>query len=380
MRVLYLSRTYTTHDRRFLTAIGAEHEAVFARLEDDGVAYETRPLPPGVREVEWEGGRGPVSGYDALLRLAPGLERVLAEVAPDVVHAGPVPTGAFLAALAGAGSPGGPPLVAMSWGSDLLVDAERDPAVRWAARYALQRAGRFVCDATAVRLAAQNIGGVADAHVVQFPWGIDTERFQPGPDAAGVRAGLGWEDATVVISTRSWAPIYGVDVAVRAFAQAYRERPDLRLLLVGDGPLADEIDAVIQEEGVGEVVHRPGRVGQDRLPELFRAADLYLSCAESDGTSISLLEAMGTGLPVVVTDAPGNREWVREGAGRLAPAGDVHAFARALAAAPADGTAERNRQSVLDRAEWAENVGRLIKGYPSSASSTPSGSDGRAIR
>ena len=374
MRVLYLSRTYTTHDRRFLAAIGAAHEAHFARLEDDGVTYERRPLPPGVRAVEWEGGRGPVASYDALLALAPGLERVLADVRPHVVHAGPVPTGALLAALAGAGSPGGPPLVAMSWGSDLLVDAERSAAAGWAARFALRRAGRFVCDADAVREKARALAGVPDDRVVQFPWGIDTARYRPGPDASGLREALGWQDATVVVSARSWAPVYGVDVAVRAFAEAHRRRPDLRLLLVGDGPLAGDVERIVGEEGVAPVVHRPGRVGQDRLPDLFRAADLYLSCAESDGTSISLLEAMGTGLPVVVTDAPGNRQWVAEGThGALAPAGDAAAFAAALGRVAALGpgaraeVAGRNRRSVLDRADWDRNVGRLLDAYASVA-------------
>lgn len=370
MRVLYLSRTYTTHDRRFLEAIGAVHETWFARIEDDGVVYERRPLPEGVQAATWEGGQGPVPSYDALLRLGPGLERLVTTLQPDIVHAGPVPTGAFLAALSGIGGPGGPPLVAMSWGSDLLLDAMADDGVGWAARYALQRASRLVCDATAVRRAAAQLANVPDAQVVQFPWGIDTDHFRPGADDGGIRSELGWQETTVVISTRSWAPIYGVDVALHAFARAHRERPDLRLLLVGDGPLAPVVDRIIDEEGLGSVVARPGRVGQERLAQLFRAADLYLSCAQSDGTSISLLEAMGTGLPVVVTDVAGNREWVDAHVGRLAPAGDTEAFAAALLDA-AVRSCDASRQVVLERADWRRNVGALLDAYEQLAASHP---------
>ena len=60
----------------------------------------------------------------------------------------------------------------------------------------------------------------------------------------------------------------------------------------------------------------------------FRAADVYLSCAHSDGTSISMVEALASGLPVVVTDLPSNREWIAPGSnGWLGRLGDAASFA-----------------------------------------------------
>ena len=65
-------------------------------------------------------------------------------------------------------------------------------------------------------------------------------------------------------------------------------------------------------------------ISQERLPDYFRAADLYVSCSLSDGSSVSLFEAMATGLPVVVTEAPGNHEWVlTSDNGWLAAPGDA---------------------------------------------------------
>ena len=56
---------------------------------------------------------------------------------------------------------------------------------------------------------------------------------------------------------------------------------------------------------------------------MYRAADLYLSASHSDGSSVSLMEALGCGLPVLVSDIPGNREWVTDGEqGWLFPDGD----------------------------------------------------------
>ena len=81
------------------------------------------------------------------------LKRVLREVKPDLIHAGPVPNVAFLAALSGFR-----PLVSMSWGSDLLRDIDQDANQRRAARYALNHSDVLVGDCLAVQRKAVQIG------------------------------------------------------------------------------------------------------------------------------------------------------------------------------------------------------------------------------
>ena len=67
---------------------------------------------------------------------------------------------------------------------------------------------------------------------------------------------------------------------------------------------------LIHQLGLASFIHAPGRVNNDLLPQYLCLANLYLSSALSDGTSVSLLEAMACGLPVVVTKGYGNLEWV----------------------------------------------------------------------
>src|SRR5436190_24368647 len=130
MRILYCSRDYTTHDHRFLVKIASRYPDVyFLRLENDGVAYESRPVPSGVRCVEWSGGTKKLATREELFRLLPELDKVLAAVDPDLVHAGPIPTATFLMSLLGVR-----PLLGMSWGSDLLSEADADPWTGWASR------------------------------------------------------------------------------------------------------------------------------------------------------------------------------------------------------------------------------------------------------
>ena len=102
----------------------------------------------------------------------------------------------------------------------------------------------------------------------------------------------------------------------------------------------------------------------------FRAADAYVSCAKSDGTSISMLEAMATGLPVVVTDIPSNREWVAEPEnGWLAPAGSAEGVAERmlqvanLTPRERKTISERNQRVVAERADWDKNFPRLLEMY-----------------
>ncbi|HVP43796.1 MAG TPA: glycosyltransferase [Terriglobales bacterium] len=361
MRVLYFSRTLTGHDRRFLAKLAeSEHEIWFLALE------EHSPLPSDlaakVRTAPSLGAAG--FGIRQLPGLAPRLQASLSKIRPDLVHAGPVPSCGYLAALAGFH-----PLLLQSWGSDILVDADRDAAHQEATRSALAHADALFCDCDAVRVKAQSLGGPTGDRVVQFPWGVDLQRFRPGA-APQSRQRLGWQDAFVVLSTRSWEPLYGIDVLVEAFRLAARREPRLRLLLAGSGSLAPAVEAQIAAGGLEGFTHRPGNIDHDQLPDYFRAADLFMSCSYSDGSSVSMLEAMATALPVLLTDAPGNREWVAAGEnGWLGAPGNAESFATGLLRAVKASSREReamgaaNRRAVESRADWHRNFPKLLEAY-----------------
>jgi L-malate glycosyltransferase len=196
-----------------------------------------------------------------------------------------------------------------------------------------------------------------------FPWGVDLDHFSPSTLPRQV------EQPFTLLSTRSWEPIYGVDVLAQAFVLAVKQRPDLRLVMTGHGSLAVRLFQVFERAGVTSQVYFPGHVGFAELPGYYRAADLYLSASHSDGSSISLLEAMACGTPVLVSDIAGNREWVEESVqGWLFPDGDVPALAQAIlnavdqrACLAKMGAAARQRAE--DRANWKKNFPELLKAY-----------------
>ena len=359
MRLLYFTKDYTTHDRRFLAKmVESPHEVLLLCLQDDGSRADLDVLPKGVRAIRWKGVEAAATP-DACVRLMPVFSQVLEAVNPDLVHAGPLPSCAFIAALSGVR-----PLMVMSWGSDILFEAKDNPLTSWACTYALAHADAFVVDCDAVREEIRAVTGANNDRFVQFPWGLELARFGLPPPHAR-RPG-----EITVLCTRAWESVYGVETALHSFALAHAEEPRLRLVLIGKGSLAPVVEATIERYRLGAFVRRPGRVPEAELGEYFMSADVYLSCALSDGTSVSLLEAMAHGVPAVVTDVGGNPEWIEpECGGWLAPVGDARAFAMGiLRAARLDDASrkalvDRNRRIIEERADWHRNTRRLLDAY-----------------
>lgn len=341
-------------------------------LQDDGNTYERRPRPNGVREIEW----APLAGKGSLepSQWAGQLHRfrqLLADINPELIHAGPIQSGAWLAAQSGFH-----PFVAVSWGSDLLVDADRDAVWRAASEFVLHRADRLICDATAVREKALSLGCSAN-RILQFPWGVDLEAID-AHSPKDMRISLGWQEAKIVLSTRTWEPIYGVDLALEAFSRAHARERSLRLVLLGSGSQESSIKRRIRELGLSDVVACPGRVENPVILDFLSSADVYLSCSHSDGSSISLLEAMAVGLPVVATDLPANREWIDPSRqGWLARVGDVEGFAEHLLTAVslplqlAREMRDANLARVRADANWRKSAARMVAAYRALAASSP---------
>jgi len=355
-RIIYFSRDYTPHDHRFLSKLArTEHRVYFLQLERQGHTLEDRPLPPEIEQIRWAGGQAPVSWKDGL-RLLPALKGIIRRIKPDLIQAGPLQRSAFLVALSGY-----KPLVSMSWGYDLLVDAQRNALWRWATRFTLQRSTALVGDCNTVRQLAVSFG-MPDERIVTFPWGIDLQRFSFQP--------LNLQNSPFnLLSTRGWEPIYGVEVIARAFVMAARQCPELRLIMLGNGSQSSRLRQIFMKAGLEDRVLFPGLVSQADLPRYYHLAHLYLSASHSDGTSISLLEAMACGRPVLVSDISGNREWVQEGAnGWLFPDGDENALALAIVNAVAwrDRLPEMGqvaREVAEQRADWEHNFPELLKAY-----------------
>jgi glycosyltransferase involved in cell wall biosynthesis len=208
-----------------------------------------------------------------------------------------------------------------------VVSARR----RWINRLVLDRLAddvNAVCEFSARSLAEKD--GFRADRIQVIPNGIDAPKYETVTDRAALKARLGLDPKRrYVICVARFHPVKDHRTLIAAFAQVAAQVEDVDLLLVGDGELRSPIEAQVRELGVNGRVQLLG-IRRD-VADLLRASDVFALTSVSEAASITLLEAMGAGLPVVVTAVGGNPELVRDGSdGMLAPRGDANAIATAI--------------------------------------------------
>jgi glycosyltransferase involved in cell wall biosynthesis len=198
---------------------------------------------------------------------------------------------------------------------------------------------------------------------VIFPWGTDIEHFTPKTfKPSNVKP-------FTLFCSRTWEPIYGVDVLAKAFAKVANVRQDVNLILLGGGSQGAKIRQIFMSGGLMERVHFGGQVAQKDLPHWYHMADLYISPSHVDGSSVTLMEALASGLPCLVSDIPGNKEWIEDGVnGWLFRDGDVGDLAEKILKAinsrkSLKRIGELARKTAEEKADWKKNFGKLLETY-----------------
>ncbi|HMO45587.1 MAG TPA: glycosyltransferase [Rubrivivax sp.] len=298
----------SVHLRRWAQAMAAREfrvSVVTARPQPlDGI--EQVSLPPVRRSSDW-------------LRRAGAARRAVAALAPDLVHAHYISSYGYLAARIGRR-----PLLMTAWGSDLLVTPRRSRLMRALTGWTLRQADLLTGDSL-------DLVAAIDAYhprrpALQVHWGADLARFAPVPWADRGAAGAPFE----IVSLRSWEPNYRIPVILDAVAQLQREAParPLCLHLLGGGPDEARLRAQAAALGLQAVVRFHGRLDDAGMAAVLARCKASVSVPASDATSVSVLESMAAGVPVIASDLPANRQWLD--AALIVPVDDAAALAAAL--------------------------------------------------
>lgn len=164
---------------------------------------------------------------------------------------------------------------------------------------------------------------------VVYP-GVDTVRYSPDP------SGSRTEPPRFVYVGRI-KRYKGVEIVLRALAEARQQRPDLTLDIAGNGDDRPRLEALAVTLGLGDAVRFLGFVDEPTKLALLRGAVANVFPSPKEGWGITVMEAAACGTPSLASDSPGLRDSVRDGVtGMLVPHGDVSAMASAMCRLVAD--------------------------------------------
>ena len=149
--------------------------------------------------------------------------------------------------------------------------------------------------------------GTETKWVRRIPGGVDVGRFSPSGERRALRASFGLPTTKkVVLTVRHLVPRTGVENLLRATAEMVRLRHDFLLLIAGEGPLLGRVRSLIGELALTRYVRLLGVIDEERLPDLYRTADLYVQPdTELQGFGLPVIEALACGTPVLANRTGG---------------------------------------------------------------------------
>jgi glycosyltransferase involved in cell wall biosynthesis len=221
--------------------------------------------------------------------------------------------------------------VVSAWGSDIYRAPHESRLAQRLNPWAARRADAVTCDSRD-QAAALRSWGVAEDRIEVINWGVDRKAFHPGVDGGSLRAELGIPASEpVILSPRQWLANSNVESVIQAHAamgtDAYLVLKRIPRFERDSGqPVAEAIAASPRADRIRVVEEIPAAA----LPGLYAAADVVVSLCSTDGTPVSLLEAMAVGRSVLALRNASVEEWVSEPGGRLVDTLDPTTIAAAL--------------------------------------------------
>jgi glycosyltransferase involved in cell wall biosynthesis len=352
LRLAYVANPYSIHTQRWMRYfIGRGHEVHLIGVSPTRKPLVPSTMPSGVvlydlaTQINVRKLRYLVWGF--------ATRRIVHRIQPDILHAHQVAGDGWVGAATGFH-----PFVVTAWGSDLLVGPERSWIQRQLARWVLRRADYVTCVSKSLAQVARPLG-IDPRHLEVVPWGVDTDIFHPISDfdKATLRARLGLGSGPIVLSMRAVQSLYNpLDIA-RSIARVLEQVPAAHFIIRTydyDQGLLNRFQTIVRKCHATDAVRYVGELPDDHsIADLYRAADVAVSVPSSDGTPLSVLEALACGLVPVLSDVSSLHEWiVHEHEGLFVPVGDVKAISAAIV--------RLIKESAL-RSELRLNGARLIR-------------------
>jgi len=287
------------------------------------------------------------------------IKKLVRQIRPDLIHA-------HFIAKYGFHLPGlmRCPTVVSAWGDDILILPKKSRLIAYYTKNVMDGADLVYAVSRNIRDHILEDFAIPVTKVKYLPFGIDIDLFSPHPEPKSDPS-----PTIEVFSNRGFFPVYDNETLIRGFDLAYRKNPALRLTLKGDGPLEQSARDLVSSLGLSEVITFRKKTAYAEVPLDYRRAHIFLTTSISDGTPVSILEAMASGLPCIATSVGGIPEWIEdEKTGLLIAPQSPEQVAGALLRLAEDpdlrarlGTAARD--AVVKNGQWRTLMAQAEKDY-----------------
>jgi len=292
------------------------------------------------------------------------INRIIRRIKPDLVHAHFIAKYGFHLPFSG-----NYPKIVTAWGDDVLILPRSSRILNFFTRYVLRSVDLIYAVSHDIRNHIINDFEIPEGKVHYLPFGVDTDLFYPKTHMHNDN-----QDIIVVFSNRRFFPVYDISTLINGFAQAYASDRRLRLILKMDGPDERKYREQVNSLGISDIVLFKKKTSYSNIayadiPDDYRNADIYITTSLSDGTPVSLLEAMASGLPCIATSVGGIPEWIEDTkTGLLITPGSPEETAQAILKLASDpvlcsrmGSAAR--EVVLKNGQWNTLMAQAEKDY-----------------
>jgi len=246
------------------------------------------------------------------------IKRILKQINPDIFHAHYATSYGITGALCGFH-----PYVITALGSDILISPKNSKTYKLLLKYAFSKADWITAMADHMTKAIVDMG-VNTLKVDTVPFGINENVFNSKDRNTP-------SDSFVITSTRNFEPIYNIPHLIKAVGIAQQKVPNIKLNLIGDGSLKEELKKLIVEAGLSDKTTFFGKVSQQEIATILNHTHLFVSVSLSDGNNVSLNEAMACGAFCIATDIPANTQWIEDGKnGFIVKIDDISALANKI--------------------------------------------------
>jgi L-malate glycosyltransferase len=256
------------------------------------------------------------------------------------------------------------PFIVTVHGSDFRLAMDRSSFLKRIFLFVCKKADHLHCVSDGMRRELEVLG-ISGGKMSAFPMGVEAGLL----NEEGVQRAPSNDRPTTILSNRNLLPIYNVSLFIRAIPLVLREESRVKFFVAGDGPERERLEKEVKNLNIAGFVQFLGRMPHEAMLNLLKRTDIYVSTSLHDGTSVSLLEALGSGAFPVVTDIPSNREWISDGEnGFLVPTDEERILAMRIIEAIRNRSLvkkamEKNLRLVTEKGLWPVTIEKTKRIY-----------------